>query len=64
VKPRGLSILLCCAFLCLFLPGGCGKKDDPTAPVAVAPAKVRDLVARPAGNAITLSFAIPGKNTD
>ena len=64
MKPRGLSILLCCAFLCLFLPGGCGKKDDPTAPVAVAPAKVRDLVARPAGNAITLSFAIPGKNTD
>lgn len=64
MKLRRLSPLLFFAFLCLMLSGGCGKKADPVAPVAVAPAKVRDLVVRPRGNVITVSFGIPEKNND
>jgi hypothetical protein len=64
VKQPGLSPLLFFSLLCVLLAGGCGKKDDPTAPVAVAPGKVRDLTVRPAGNAIALRFSIPEKNTD
>jgi hypothetical protein len=64
VKVTGLNPLLVVSLLCLLLHGGCGKKDDPTAPVAVAPGKVRNFEARPAGRAITLSFAIPENNTD
>jgi hypothetical protein len=44
--------------------GGCGKKAAPTAPVAVAPAKIKDLVARPRGGAVVLRWSIPEKNTD
>jgi hypothetical protein len=64
VKPPGLNSLLVFLLLCLLLHCGCGKKDDPMAPVAVAPGKVRNFEARPAGKAITLSFTIPEKNTD
>jgi hypothetical protein len=64
VKAPGLRPLLICYLLCVLLAGGCGKKDDPTAPVAVAPGKVQDLTVRPRGNAIILSFIIPEKNND
>jgi hypothetical protein len=64
VKAPGLRPFLVCYLLCVLLAGGCGKKDDPTAPLAVAPGKVRDLAVRPRGNAIVLSFVIPEKNND
>jgi hypothetical protein len=64
VKPPGLNPLLAFSLLCLLLCGGCGKKDDPIPPVVLAPGKVQNLTVRPAGKAITLSFAKPEKNTD
>ncbi len=64
MKAPGLRPFLFFSVLCLLLAGGCGKKDDPTAPVAVAPGKVRDFAVRPRGNAIVVSFVLPEKNND
>lgn len=63
VKPSRCTLIFF-TLLCFLVSGGCGKKDDPTAPVVVAPGKVRNLVARPMGKAIIVSFDIPEKNTD
>jgi len=52
------------SILCIIGLLGCGKKGEPSAPVAVSPAKIKDLAARPQGKAITLCWSIPQKNTD
>ena len=49
--------------LCAVTFLSCGKKDEPSAPVTIAPAKIKDLTALPQGKAITLSWSIPRKNT-
>ena len=50
--------------LCIIGLFACGKKGDPSPPTTLAPAKIKDLTARPQGRAITLSWSIPKKNTD
>ena len=57
-----LKIFFC--ILCITPFPSCGKKGDPSSPVAVTPAKIKDLTARTQGRAITLSWSIPKKNTD
>ena len=39
-------------------------KDNPSPPVAITPAKIKNLKALPRGDAIFLSWGIPQKNTD
>lgn len=58
------AIFFCIFILCIVELIGCGKKGEPSAPIAVTPAKIKDLTARPQGRAITLSWSIPKKNTD
>lgn len=50
--------------LCTVTFLSCGKKDEPSAPITVTPAKIKDLTALPQGKAITLSWGIPQKNRD
>jgi len=52
------------SILCIVGLLGCGKKGELSTPIAVTPAKIKDLRARPQGRAITLSWSIPQKNTD
>ncbi len=58
-----LLIVFFC-ILCLTQFSSCGKKGDPTAPVAVVPEKIKYLTAHPQERAIILSWSIPEENTD
>jgi len=66
MELRGFTkaIFFCISILCIVELNGCGKKEEPSAPIAVTPAKIRDLTAHPQGRSITLSWGIPQKNTD
>jgi len=57
-----LIVFFCILYLTQF--SSCGKKGDPTAPVAVVPEKIKDLTAHPQERAIILSWSIPEENTD
>ena len=50
--------------LCITQFSSCGKKGDPTAPVAAVPEEIKDLTAHPQEKAIILSWSIPAENTD
>jgi predicted small lipoprotein YifL len=54
------------AAVCLASCGlaGCGKKGPPKLPLALAPARVDDLVVRRLGDEVQLQFTLPDKNTD
>jgi predicted small lipoprotein YifL len=43
---------------------GCGKKGPPRLPLALAPARIDDLVVRRLGDEVQLQFTVPVKNTD
>jgi hypothetical protein len=43
------------------LVGGCGAPAEPTPPVPAIPARVTDLAAQQAGEAVQLTFTLPGK---
>lgn len=57
-------IVFFCILWCISSFSGCGKKGDPTAPVAILPEKIKDLTAHPRESAIILSWSIPEENTD
>jgi len=63
VKSRQFLKTVFFYILCTVAFLSCGKKDEPSAPVTMAPAKIKDLTALPQGKAITLSWSIPRKNT-
>ena len=52
------------SILCIIGLLGCGKKGEPSAPIAITPAKIKDLTARPQGRATILCWGMPQKNTD
>lgn len=57
-------IVFFCVLWCITPFSGCGKKGDPTAPVAIVPERINDLKAYPRERAIILSWSIPEENTD
>jgi hypothetical protein len=68
---RGGALVKRCVILFLvalpFLAGGaagCGKKGPPKPPRAVVPKAIRNLEAKPVGEAVRLTWSIPRKNTD
>ncbi len=50
------------AFAC-FLAAGCGAPGEPVPPSPPIPAAVNDLTARQVGDAVLLTFTLPGKST-
>ena len=58
-----LLIVFFC-ILCITQFSSCGKKGDPTAPVAAVPEEIKDLTAHPQERAIILIWSIPKENAD
>lgn len=54
-----LLVLSCIALLTL----ACGKKGPPLAPLAIVPQRVEEVTAQRRGDTVTLSFAIPTRNS-
>ena len=52
------------ALIVVLLCVGCGKKGPPLAPLVKLPQAPADLVAARRGDAVDLSFTVPGVNTD
>lgn len=55
---------LACLLAVVLLAGACGKKGPPQPPLRPVPARITDLAARLANDAVTLTFTAPAGNVD